>query len=250
MTMPNTSMFRYRLHSGFTSGSSLSISGILRSRRTMVRRGQKPKFSISRSKKKRSVGCWIHILYSCKSGLSFLARGLFRAWVFVCFFSKSLTWVHFSLKLLELLGLLPCSVLPDLSLPTDSDGNTIDLNGPPSPSSLHEQIESSDSLRARNRQLAEHLERVQEEILNLEIENEEDPTRRRERVEHLNREVQELERQVEINKTRDAQRAHQISLLQEGLGEQDRKQGDQQSRLTLLNSWLRVLIHTRERRPR
>lgn len=128
MTMTNTSVFRSYLHSGFTSGSSLHIYGILRSRITMVRREQKPKLSISRSKKKRSVGCWIHILYSYKSGLSFLAWGLFRACEFVSFLYFSLAWVHFFLKLLELFGIVPCSILPDITLPSDIEGSTLDLN--------------------------------------------------------------------------------------------------------------------------
>lgn len=150
-------------------------------------------------------------------------------------------------RLLELFGLVPCCVVPDLSLPTDSDGVTIDLNGPPSLSSFYDQIESSDSLRARNPQLAEHLERVDEEVLNLE--NEEDPTRRREIAAHLDREVQELERQFEIKKRKDAFRARQMAQWREFFYEELATQRDQESRLTLLNSWLRVLIHTRQHRP-
>lgn len=128
------------------------------------------------------------------------------------------------------------------TLATDSDGNTIDLNKNP------QQIESSDSVQTRNLLLAKHHERVQEDILHLE--NEEDPTRRRERVEHLNREIYQMEIEVEIdrNQAKDAQRSHQIEISL--LGEQHRKQRNQQSRLALLNAWLRVLIHTRERRPR
>ncbi|KAL2941212.1 putative phosphite transport system-binding protein HtxB [Bienertia sinuspersici] len=152
MTMTNTFVFRSYLHSGFTSGSSLHIYGILRSRITMVRRGQKPKLSISRSKKKRSVGCWIHILYSYKSGLSFLAWGLFRACEFLSF-------------------LVPCSVLLDITLPSDIEGSTLDLNeegGTSSPPC--EEIYSSDSFRAWNNLLTGQLNEIVEEISSLQRE--------------------------------------------------------------------------------
>ena len=39
-----------------------------------------------------------------------------------------MAWVHFFLKLLELFGIVPCSILPDITLPSDIEGSTLDLN--------------------------------------------------------------------------------------------------------------------------
>mgnify|MGYP004546984827 FL=1 len=112
---------------------------------------------------------------------------------------------------MELLGLGPCSVLPDINLPTDADGNAIDLNTKPSTSALREQIEGTESVRTRNNQFSEHLDRILEEIKNLE--SEEDPNHRRARIEHLNGEVNALEIDVARAQTMGAHRADQLAHL-------------------------------------
>ncbi|KAL2921244.1 hypothetical protein RDABS01_012735 [Bienertia sinuspersici] len=193
----------------------------------MVQRGQKPKLSNSRSKKKRSVGCWIHILYSYKSGLSFLAWGLFP---------------------LQLFERVPCSVLPDITLPSDIEGSTLDLNeegGASSPP--REEIYSSDSFRARNNLLTSQLNDIVEGISSLQ--RKEDPTRHRARISHLTNEKRALERELKVNQERDALRAHTIARSRELLDELRQIRRDRLSRLALFHSWSWVLIHTRECRP-
>ncbi|CAN7088394.1 unnamed protein product, partial [Brassica rapa subsp. narinosa] len=69
---------------------------------------------------------------------------------------------------------------------------------------LNLDVESSDSLRARNLQLGEDLERIHEMERNLQ--NERDPDRRREGAERIDREVRELERKISLCQTRDAVR--------------------------------------------
>ncbi|XP_059290052.1 uncharacterized mitochondrial protein AtMg00670 [Lycium ferocissimum] len=126
----------------------------------------------------------------------------------------------------------------DQGLPTDRNGNPMDLNARPSLSSLYNEIESSDSLRARNLQLGEDLERIHEMERNLQ--NERDPDRRREVAARIDREVRELERQISFCQTRDAVRDDQLDVWREGLYEELATQGEKQARLTLLNSWLKV----------
>nr|AGC81712.1 hypothetical protein DCGMS_00520 [Raphanus sativus]QGW48312.1 hypothetical protein [Raphanus sativus] len=135
----------------------------------------------------------------------------------------------------------------DQGLPTDRNGNPMDLNARPSLSSLYNEIESSDSLRARNLQLGEDLERIHEMERNLQ--NERDPDRRREVAARIDREVRELERQISFCQTRDAVRDDQLDVWREGLYEELATQGEKQARLTLLNSWLKVIIHTRNHQP-
>nr|AXU98918.1 hypothetical protein [Brassica juncea] len=135
----------------------------------------------------------------------------------------------------------------DQGLPTDRNGNPMDLNARPSLSSLYNEIESSDSLRARNLQLGEDLERIHEMERNLQ--NERDPDRRREVAARIDREVRELERQISLCQTRDAVRDDQLDVWREGLYEELATQGEKQARLTLLNSWLKVIIHTRNHQP-
>nr|AIZ06170.1 hypothetical protein [Brassica napus]AIZ06245.1 hypothetical protein [Brassica napus]UUC04616.1 hypothetical protein [Brassica napus]UUC04670.1 hypothetical protein [Brassica napus]UUC04937.1 hypothetical protein [Brassica napus] len=112
---------------------------------------------------------------------------------------------------------------------------------------LNLDVESSDSLRARNLQLGEDLERIHEMERNLQ--NERDPDRRREGAERIDREVRELERKISLCQTRDAVRDDQLDVWREGLYEELATQGEKQARLTLLNSWLKVIIHTRNHQP-
>ncbi|CAN8222108.1 unnamed protein product [Cochlearia groenlandica] len=143
------------------------------------------------------------------------------------------------------------SITRDLS--TDTDGNVIDLNHEPSlasASSLYNEIESSHSLRARDLQLAEEWERVQGTERNLE--NEGDPVRRGELAARLDREVRELEGKLQQFIQKDAIRRIQISEWRRRFYEELETQRENEARLFVLNSWLRVLIHnnnTRQRRP-
>ncbi|KAL2931000.1 hypothetical protein RDABS01_036410, partial [Bienertia sinuspersici] len=130
----------------------------------------------------------------------------------------SLSWVHFFFKLLELFGRVPCSVLPDITLPSDIEGSTLDLNeegGASSPP--REEIYSSDSFRARNNLLMGQLNEIVEEISSLQ--REEDPTRHRARTLHLTDEMRALERELKVNQERDALRAHTIARSRELLDE-------------------------------
>lgn len=111
-----------------------------------------------------------------------------------------------------------------------------------------EEIYSSDSFRARNNLLTGQLNEIVEEISSLQ--REEDPTRHRARISHLTDEMRALERELKVNQERDALRAHTIARSRELLDELRQIRRDRQSRLALFHSWLRVLAHTRERRPR
>ena len=113
---------------------------------------------------------------------------------------------------------MPCSFLPDMNLPTDSDGVTIDLNGPPSPSRLLDDIESPNSCSARNSAFMGHLDRLQDEVNNLE--SEVDPNRRRVLIEDIDEQLRALERELEIQKAKDAQTAHQYARLREVICEE------------------------------
>ena len=92
------------------------------------------------------------------------------------------------------------------------------------------------------------LNEIVEEISSLQ--REEDPTRHRARISHLTDEMRALERGLKVNQERDALRAHTIARSRELLDELRQIRRDRQSRLALFHSWLRVLAHTRERRPR
>nr|AGY62843.1 orf123a [Eruca vesicaria subsp. sativa] len=81
------------------------------------------------------------------------------------------------------------------------------------------------------------------------LQNERDPDRRREVAARIDREVRELERQISLCQTRDAVRDDQLDVWREGLYEELATQGEKQARLTLLNSWLKVIIHTRNHQP-
>ncbi|CAH2052346.1 unnamed protein product [Thlaspi arvense] len=124
----------------------------------------------------------------------------------------------------------------DQGLPTDRNGNPMDLNAWPSLS--YEEIENSDSLRARNLQLLEDLERIQEMERNLQ--NERDPDRRREVAACIDRAARELEQEIALCQTRDTVRDDQLDVWREGLYEELATQGEKQARLALLNSWLKV----------
>ncbi|CAN6801327.1 unnamed protein product [Brassica oleracea var. botrytis] len=95
---------------------------------------------------------------------------------------------------------------------------------------LNLDVESSDSLRARNLQLGEDLERIHEMERNLQ--NERDPDRRREGASRIDREVRELERKISLCQTRDAVRDDQLDVWREGLYEELATQGEKQARLT------------------
>ncbi|KAL0689752.1 hypothetical protein Bca4012_089430 [Brassica carinata] len=114
----------------------------------------------------------------------------------------------------------------------------MDLNARPSLSSLYNEIESSDSLRAWNLQLADDLEQIHEMERNLQ--NERDPDRCREVAARIDQDVRELERQISLCQTRDAVRDDQLDVWMEGLYEELATHREKQARLTLLNSWLKV----------
>ena len=135
----------------------------------------------------------------------------------------------------------------DQGLPTDRNGNPMDLNARPSLSSLYNEIESSDSLRARNLQLEEDLEQIH--LMEQNLQNERDPDRRREVSVLIDWKVRELERKISLCQDQDTVRDDQLDVWREGLYEELATQGEKQARLTLLNSWLKVIIHTRNHQP-
>nr|YP_004927591.1 orf277 [Brassica carinata]YP_009228134.1 hypothetical protein AYB38_gp14 [Brassica nigra]AEH43606.1 orf277 [Brassica carinata]AJD85429.1 hypothetical protein BniMp064 [Brassica nigra] len=135
----------------------------------------------------------------------------------------------------------------DQGLPTDRNGNPMDLNARPSPSSLYNEIESSDSLRARNLQLEEDLEQIH--LMEQNLQNERDPDRRREVSLLIDWKVRKLERKISLCQDQDTVRDDQLDVWREGLYEELATQGEKQARLTLLNSWLKVIIHTRNHQP-
>ncbi|CAH2064668.1 unnamed protein product, partial [Thlaspi arvense] len=125
---------------------------------------------------------------------------------------------------------------PDQGLPTDRKGNPMDLNARPSLS--YEEIDNSDSLRARNLQLLEDLERIQEMERNLQ--NERDPDRRWEVAACIDRAACELEQKIALCQTRDTVQDDQLDVWREGLYEELATQGEKQARFALLISWLKV----------
>ena len=68
--------------------------------------------------------------------------------------------------------------------------------------------------------------------------------------ETMNRELEKIEVQLDLNRTTDGIRAHQSELKQEKWKQEYQNIKETQSRLTLFNSWLRVIIDMRERGPR
>lgn len=138
-------------------------------------------------------------------------------------------------------------VIPNLDLPADTEGNEIALNPQPSLSSLYNEIERADSLRARNLQLAESWDRVQG--MERALENEGDPGRRRELTARLDQEIRELERQIHLGRRADSIRDRQIAEWRGRFNEELAREGEESARRTFLNWCLRVLIHAQEHQP-
>ena len=95
--------------------------------------------------------------------------------------------------------------------------------------------------------MQEQLERVQG--MSQYLVNEGDPDRRREVAARLDIEVRELDQKCELLRSKDALRARQIAEWRERLSEEFATQRQKQARLTLLNSWLKVVTHTRRHQP-
>ena len=81
------------------------------------------------------------------------------------------------------------------------------------------------------------------------LQNERDPDRRREVSVLIDWKVRELERKISLCQDQDTVRDDQLDVWREGLYEELATQGEKQARLTLLNSWLKVIIHTRNHQP-
>ena len=183
--------------------------------------------------------------------LVFLARLLLRA----------LFLFRFSYSFFEF-GLGPSHVLPDMNGITDIDGNTVDLNIPnfdgntidlntrPSPVELLDNFnfETSPEYKGRHLKMETDLTRLNEAVSNLE--SEQDPVRRQEKVEHLNTLIRELEVSVDRNRSLDSREIWKRDHFSKVVLEESEKLKNQQSKYTLLNSWLKVLIQTRDRKPR
>ena len=136
----------------------------------------------------------------------------------------------------------------DQGLATDRNGNPIDLNDSLPPSSLlYGEIESSASVRARDLELEKDIKRVQRLTRN--FDNAEDPARRLEVAARLDPEVRELDQKWALFQEKDALRARQIAEWRETFSEDLAAGREKEARLALLNSWLKVIIHTRNNQP-
>lgn len=149
----------------------------------------------------------------------------------------NLARVNLFLKLLGLVDPVPCTVLPNINLPTDSDGGTVDLNAPPSPSTLEKEMESSHSVRARHLQLEENLQRLEETSQRLD--GELNIARHREILQELKGQVRAFKKEVKLNKKMDAVNAEQRAQLQEVLA----------ARCQKLSGTVGPFALPRERRP-
>lgn len=128
------------------------------------------------------------------------------------------------------------------------DGNTIDLNTRPSPVELLDDIETPPAYKARHLEMETDLTRLNEAVSNLE--SEQDPMRRQEKVEHINTLIRELEVSVERNRSHDSRDKMKRDHFSEVVLEEYEKLKNEQSKFSLLNSWLKVLIQTRDRQQR
>ncbi|VYS71775.1 unnamed protein product [Arabidopsis thaliana] len=137
------------------------------------------------------------------------------------------------------------SCLAVVDLPADTEGNEIALN--PSVSSLYNEIESSDSLRARNRLLSESWERV--EGTERALQNEGDPGRRRELTARLDQEIRTLQRQIHLGRRADSIRDRQIAEWRGRFNTELAGIEEESARRAFLNWCLRVLIHAHEDQP-
>ncbi|KAF3490032.1 hypothetical protein F2Q69_00052962 [Brassica cretica] len=81
------------------------------------------------------------------------------------------------------------------------------------------------------------------------LHNERDPDRCWEVSVRIDQDVREMERQISLCQTRDAVRDDQLDVWMEGLYEELATHREKQARLTLQNSWLKVIIHTRNHQP-
>lgn len=61
--------------------------------------------------------------------------------------------------------------------------------------------------------------------------------------------MRELERVFALHKEMDAVRENQLDVWREGLYEELATLREKEARLVLLNSWLKVLVHTRNHQP-
>ncbi|KAG7531447.1 hypothetical protein ISN44_Un34g000050, partial (mitochondrion) [Arabidopsis suecica] len=168
---------------------------------------------------------------------------------FLVFIAPKLGRVILLLRLsLCLLGFLETPtlfVVPQVDLPADTEGNEIALN--PSVSSLYNEIESSDSLRARNRLLSESWERV--EGTERALQNEGDPGRRRELTARLDQEIRTLQRQIHLGRRADSIRDRQIAEWRGRFNTELAGIEEESARRAFLNWCLRVLIHAHEDQP-
>ncbi|CAL9239005.1 hypothetical protein ARALYDRAFT_905313 [Arabidopsis lyrata subsp. lyrata] len=159
---------------------------------------------------------------------------------------RVLLLLRLSFCLLGLLETPTLFVVPHVDLPAaDTEGNEIALN--PSVSSLYNEIESSDSLRARNLQLAESWERV--EGTERALQNEGDPGRRRELTARLDQEIRSLQRQIHLGRRADSIRDRQIAEWRGRFNTELARVEEESARRAFLNWCLRVLIHAHEHQP-
>ena len=81
------------------------------------------------------------------------------------------------------------------------------------------------------------------------FDNAEDPARRLEVAARLDPEVRELDQKWALFQEKDALRARQIAEWRETFSEDLAAGREKEARLALLNSWLKVIIHTRNNQP-
>ncbi|CAL9238881.1 unnamed protein product [Arabidopsis halleri] len=110
-------------------------------------------------------------------------------------------------------------------------GSPDPVSPPPPIASFYSQIERAESLHARNIELAEDLQRIQEMQRNLE--NERSPYRGRELAARIDWEVHKLEGKVARNRALDMVRDAQLNIWRQGLDQELVRQQENESRLTL-----------------
>lgn len=127
---------------------------------------------------------------------------------------------------------------PELTLPFPAEPGSQDPVSPPNNSliSFYGNIE-----------ITENLDRIKE--MQRALEDERDPYRGRELSELIDWEVRVLEGKVARNRAWNALRNQRVLVWRQWVDQELATQRENEARLALLNSWLRVVIHTRNRQP-
>nr|QJA28490.1 hypothetical protein [Capsella bursa-pastoris] len=158
---------------------------------------------------------------------------------------RILLFLQLALSLVRLLVDPGLFVVPNLDLPPSIEGNEIVLNT--SVESLYNDIESSASVRARNLQLEEGHEQIQD--LERALENEGDPGRRRELGARLDQAIRAQERLLHLARRADSIRDRQIAEWRRRFDVEYARAEEECGNRAFLNFSLRVLIHAQEHQP-